>query len=1049
MKSIVANIVRGRTLSYLLAAGLTFAAAQTAQAADRNWKGGGSDTLWSTAGNWKDNALPSNGDNIRIYASEVNNGNGFSGKTVTIRDTYTNGVLHVSGGSNAEGPIVFNADQNSSHGVTFTDDGWLGYYAEGALWLKSGTYTFNKSLRVGVNTNNDGSYKEDKNSFWLKVGDGSSTVVLNAKGTVSGPIIGKSSKLIADKATLDFTGKIFNMYSSASVDIKDSEMTATTLNVAVNNGSNCKAVFNGGSLTLSSYSTIGYGKNTTGRLIATNLTFETSEGLRLGGFDNNNNYTGAKGYVEKTDGDWILHKLLNIAMAAGSTGVFTNYSGTVDVRDDVYVGRSGGTGTLAIEGGTVTVISTKAVNLGWSSGHGWLYLDGGVLVCKNVHYFNDGHVVFNGGTLKANAVGANGLLESSLDVTLGERGGTIDSGNLAISIPAAINGADGDGGMTFKGGNTITLSGTNNYTGKTKVEVGTTLVVPAAISGDKLAFAFPEAGLQAGEYEVVRISGDGTFAADVLDNVADKPENVVFHLTNNNKSISATVVAEWVGGVDSNLSNPANWSNKAVPTGGSVTIKCNSPATLTVGDTFAPSTITFHADTALVTISGEGTLSGLTSIVNNSSQHHVIACPVDASAATPTLPLASGNYLVFSGGIALNAMPSVNNMRLAGVWNLTGDWNEPPTGTYIVVGSTVTVSGTLTSGYNIVVQEKATLQVATAKANLGADSKNRFLYQNDGTFIVTGEMQDKILSSGDTTYSLAGFFEYGNNNAVTRANGLVHAGSTKNNHQFRLNSKSNSVTNTIVLGLGGLSFRNNRETNSTCYPYFQIDSGKAVKLASSADWSIPLNTIQSNGVTLELVGNVVIDTSDYDAPTVGHTVHALGKLGNSGAVAVTGCGTMSFEYASDFAGGLSVKDTATVSFNAGCGPTRSGANMASGTTLKVAESGTVALGGNLTLADGATLAFNFTSKENAPTLDYNGKTVTASGTVKVKVSAAGGIRPKGGTYTLSSGGGFNAEGVTVSLDETDKPKWAKKVESNSNGNIVLTVKPAGLMILVM
>ena len=193
--------------------------------------------------------------------------------------------------------------------------------------------------------------------------------------------------------------------------------------------------------------------------------------------------------------------------------------------------------------------------------------------------------------------------------------------------------------------------------------------------------------------------------------------------------------------------------------------------------------------------------------MNNSLQHHVFACPVDASAATPTLSLADANYLVFSGGIALTAMPSVNDMRLAGVWNLTGNWNEPPPGASIMSGSTVNVSGALDSGYNIVINANATLNVAEVKAPLGATNKNRFLYKNAGTFNVTGEMLDTIASSASTAYSLAGSFAKGDSKAVTRTKGLVHSGSTKSNHQFILNNTEDSVTNTFVLGSGGLSFR--------------------------------------------------------------------------------------------------------------------------------------------------------------------------------------------------------------------------------------------------
>jgi hypothetical protein len=111
-------------------------------------------------------------------------------------------------------------------------------------------------------------------------------------------------------------------------------------------------------------------------------------------------------------------------------------------------------------------------------------------------------------------------------------------------------------------------------------------------------------------------------------------------------------------------------------------------------------------------------------------------------------------------------------------------------------------------------------------------------------------------------------------------------------------------------------------------------------------------------------------------------------------------------------------------------------------TLKVAQSGTVTLGGNLTLAANAALAFNFTERATAPTLALKAAS-TIPATVNVKVSAADGIRPKGGTHTLTSV--YDFTGKTVNL--VDPPDWVQSVGIDGSGNIVLTVKPVGLIIM--
>ena len=490
-----------------------------------------------------------------------------------------------------------------------------------------------------------------------------------------------------------------------------------------------------------------------------------------------------------------------------------------------------------------------------------------------------------------------------------------------------------------------------------------------------------------------------------------------------------------------------NWLPGTVPTSGdSCVIGNDTAANLTLGDTFAPSSITFSTNSALVTISGERALSGLTSIVNNSLQHHVFACPVDASAATPTLPLVDANYLVFSGGIALTAMPSINDMRLAGVWNLTGVWDEPPPGTSIMSGSTVNVSGLLDDGYNIVIQQNATLNAAEVKAPHGDSPKNRFLYKNAGTFNVTGEMLDTIASTGSTAYSLAGAFAKGDSKAVTRTKGLVHSGSTKGAHVFRLHNSEDSVTNTFVLGSGGLSFRDNLRSNSSCYPYFHIDYNKSAVLASSADWSFGANPVSGKDLNLELNGTVFVDTSDYDDRTVPHTIHVLNRIGSSGNVTVKGCGKLVFEHYSDFWGTLTVQDTATVAVNHGCGFSRGGkTTVNSGATIEVAQSGSLSFGRDLTLADGAILGFNFTDK-TPPVLNMADKTLTLNGqkNIIVKITAAEGKCAKRGANILTAGGKF--AGANVTLAE-GAPKWAKGVRVENN-EIVLNVISTGFAVIL-
>ena len=811
--------------------------------------------------------------------------------------------------------------------------------------------------------------------------------------------------------------------------------------------------------------------------------------------------------VVKAGGDWTLNNVY-VACAAGANTSFIHESGTMTISGTVDLGKvdtashtyfevAGGTvthngyihmgssspaamtvktgakyeaptdngygiivagqshGTLNVQGGEVYLLGP--INMCYYGNKNPVgtvnVMDGGLVTCERIiiNGKNNGgsaSVTLDGGTLRANKDSTAFIPnKNNLTVTAGANGGTIDTNGKDVTIDKTISGA---GSLTFKGGGKARFTVAPSYTGKTAVEIGTTVyVAEQSYLASGYEVVAPETAPADGVYAIFTISGAGTFTSSTLDG-AVVPAGASLRLSTDSKSILCVYGnpgCVWVGGASGSLSDGANWLTGTVPTSGdSCVIGNDTAADLTLGGTFAPSSITFSTNSALVTISGERALSGLSSIVNNSLQHHVLAFPIDASAATPTLPLANENYLVFSGGIALTAMPSVTDMRLAGVWNLTGTWDEPPPGTSIMSGSTVNVSGLLDDGYNIVIQQNATLNAAEVKAPHGDSPKNRFLYKNAGTFNVTGEMLDTIASTGSTAYSLAGAFAKGDAKAVTRTKGLVHSGSTKSNHQFILNNTEDSVTNTFVLGSGGLSFRDNLRSNSSCYPYFQIDSGKAVTLASSDDWSFGANPVSGKDLSLELGGTVFVDTSDYDDRTVPHTIRVLNRIGSSGNVTVKGCGKLVFEHYSDFLGALTVQDTATVAVNFGCGFSRGGnATVNSGATLEMAQSGSLSFGKNLTLANGAILGFNFTDK-TPPVLNMADKTLTLNGqkNIVVKITAVEGKRAYGGVNVLTAGGKF--AGATVTLAE-GAPKWVKGVRVENN-EIVLESKPTGLVVII-
>ncbi len=264
---------------------------------------------------------------------------------------------------------------------------------------------------------------------------------------------------------------------------------------------------------------------------------------------------------------------------------------------------------------------------------------GGLLTARSVDYGSgaaNATFTFNGGTLRANqdyTLIANKARLSVITAT----SGAIDAGGHAVTIAKTISGA---GGMTYQGGGKVTFTAQPTYAGVTTVEVGTTLVIPAAIAGDKLSFTVP-GELADGVYTVVSISGDSQFADDVVDGQGEG-----FVLSPDKKKICYvkgmdTTKPIYIG-TDGNLSAAGNWLDGTVPTGGAddAQIFSSAPATLTVGDTFAPATITIPASSPIITI-GSGTLY-VDEVVNK----HLLAVGVGATVVIgDQLTLGSGECL--------------------------------------------------------------------------------------------------------------------------------------------------------------------------------------------------------------------------------------------------------------------------------------------------------------------------------------------------------------------------------------------------------------------
>ena len=119
-------------------------------------------------------------------------------------------------------------------------------------------------------------------------------------------------------------------------------------------------------------------------------------------------------------------------------------------NDKVYLGGYGGSGTINLNGGTLT--SARDIVLG----------SGGPAT-----------VNFNGGTLKAAENSTTFLGASLTAVNVLGGGATIDDGGYNVTISTPLLNGGGGGGLTKNGSGTVILNAANTYTGGTTVNAGT------------------------------------------------------------------------------------------------------------------------------------------------------------------------------------------------------------------------------------------------------------------------------------------------------------------------------------------------------------------------------------------------------------------------------------------------------------------------------------------------------------------------------------------------------------------------------------------------
>ncbi|ECV4141609.1 AIDA autotransporter-like protein ShdA [Salmonella enterica subsp. enterica serovar Kentucky] len=569
---------------------------------------------------------------------------------------------------------------------------------------------------------------------------------------------------------------------------------------------------------------------------------------------------------------------------SGGTLVATNVDalGSGDVTDDATLElNTGGTFDNAI-GGSGNVVKSGADTLtlsGSNSYTGGTTISGGTLVASNVEALGTGDVT-NNATLELNTggdfinnIGGTGRVEKSGDDTLtlsGSNtytGGTlINGGTLVASNVEALgtgdvtdnatlalntggtfdNAISGSGQVVKSGDETLTLSGTNSYTGGTTISGGTLVAtnVEALGSGDVTDDATLELNTGGTFDNAISGSGQVVKSGDKMLTLSGANSYSGGTLISDGTLVASNVEALGTGDVTNN-------ATLALNTGGDFTNNISgSGQVVKSGD-----------DT--LTLSGANSYTGGTTISGGT----LVATNVDALGTGDVTN--SSTLELNTGGTFDNAISGSGQVVKSGDETLTLSGSNTYTGGTLISGGTLVATngdalgtGDVTDNATLELNTGGTFDnvisgstlVATSVEALGSGdvTDNAVLELNTGgTFDNAISGSGQVVKSGDKTLTLSGANSY--TGGTTISGGTLVAsnvealgsGDIDNYASLQLNASGQFVTanltthdNAITAIGAGSALRANtltQEANSTLAVHLTDSNSGAIVTADRAN----------------------------------------------------------------------------------------------------------------------------------------------------------------------------------------------------------------------